>query len=84
MMTNLQARLISLSLLAIAAAIMLASGGGAGLVGLIVLFACIWMFICEYRASDRVERANETRCRRCRHVLRDLSEPRCPECGEKI
>jgi hypothetical protein len=26
----------------------------------------------------------ETRCRRCGHILRGLSEPRCPECGERI
>jgi hypothetical protein len=23
-------------------------------------------------------------CRRCDHILRGLSEPRCPECGEPI
>jgi preprotein translocase subunit SecY len=26
----------------------------------------------------------ETRCRRCGYILRGLSEPRCPECGERI
>ena len=26
----------------------------------------------------------ETRCRKCRHILRGISEPRCPECGERI
>jgi hypothetical protein len=26
----------------------------------------------------------KTTCRKCRHVLRRLSEPRCPECGERI
>ncbi|MBI4719011.1 MAG: hypothetical protein HY763_14490 [Planctomycetes bacterium] len=26
----------------------------------------------------------ETRCRKCRHILRGLSAPRCPECGEPI
>jgi len=26
----------------------------------------------------------ETRCRRCGYVLRGLTEPRCPECGERI
>ena len=29
-------------------------------------------------------RDSETRCRQCGHILRGLSEPRCPECGEKI
>lgn len=27
---------------------------------------------------------NETRCRKCRYILRGISEPRCPECGERI
>lgn len=27
---------------------------------------------------------NELHCRRCNHILRGLSEPRCPECGEAI
>jgi hypothetical protein len=26
----------------------------------------------------------ETRCRRCRYILRGISEPRCPECGERL
>ena len=26
----------------------------------------------------------ETRCRSCGHILRGLTEPRCPECGEPI
>jgi hypothetical protein len=26
----------------------------------------------------------ESRCRRCGYILRGLSEPRCPECGEGI
>jgi hypothetical protein len=26
----------------------------------------------------------ETRCRKCRYILRGISEPRCPECGERI
>jgi hypothetical protein len=25
-----------------------------------------------------------TRCRRCKHILSGLFEPRCPECGERI
>lgn len=25
----------------------------------------------------------ETRCRRCGYILRGISEPRCPECGER-
>ena len=26
----------------------------------------------------------ELRCRKCRYILRGLTEPRCPECGERI
>ena len=26
----------------------------------------------------------ETRCRKCNYILRGLTEPRCPECGEGI
>jgi hypothetical protein len=29
-------------------------------------------------------RDTETRCRKCGYILRGLSEPRCPECGERI
>lgn len=27
---------------------------------------------------------SETRCRNCGYILRGISEPRCPECGERI
>jgi hypothetical protein len=26
----------------------------------------------------------ETRCRKCNYILRGITEPRCPECGEAI
>ncbi len=26
----------------------------------------------------------QTRCRKCGYILRGITEPRCPECGEKI
>ena len=26
----------------------------------------------------------ETRCRHCGYILRGITEPRCPECGERI
>ena len=29
-------------------------------------------------------RDRETRCRKCGYILRGISEPRCPECGETI
>ncbi|GMU24133.1 MAG: hypothetical protein AMXMBFR13_42100 [Phycisphaerae bacterium] len=27
---------------------------------------------------------SDTRCRKCSYILRGISEPRCPECGEQI
>lgn len=27
---------------------------------------------------------NETRCRKCQYILKGMSEPICPECGERI
>lgn len=27
---------------------------------------------------------DELRCRKCQYILRGLTEPRCPECGEAI
>ncbi len=32
----------------------------------------------------KVPAGRETRCRRCGYILRGISEPRCPECGERI
>ena len=29
-------------------------------------------------------RRRHLHCRKCVHILRGISEPRCPECGEKI
>ena len=29
-------------------------------------------------------RPSETYCRKCGYILRGISEPRCPECGERI
>lgn len=34
--------------------------------------------------AGRQEGDGEMRCRACGHILRGLSEPRCPECGEQI
>jgi hypothetical protein len=34
------------------------------------------------RRRERYE--SQTRCRRCQYILRGISEPRCPECGERI
>ncbi|GMU24131.1 MAG: hypothetical protein AMXMBFR13_42080 [Phycisphaerae bacterium] len=35
--------------------------------------------LCFRRTLDQ-----ETRCRQCGYILRGISEPRCPECGERI
>lgn len=29
-------------------------------------------------------RDSETRCRKCGYILRGITEPRCPECSERI
>ena len=43
--------------------------------------ACLgWVLLCV----SEIRRDDETRCRNCRHILRGISEPRCPECGERI
>ncbi len=46
------------------------------------LAICVALYACLRSISGDGRRV--TRCRRCRHVLRKLSEPRCPECGEPI
>ena len=35
-------------------------------------------------ARDSRRRDTETRCRKCGYILRGISEPRCPESGERI
>ncbi len=35
-------------------------------------------------AVSRWSRERETRCRKCGYILRGITEPRCPECGERI
>ena len=35
--------------------------------------------IARHRSRDA-----ECRCRKCGYILRGISEPRCPECGERI
>jgi len=36
------------------------------------------------RGCIRTCQDGETRCRKCGYILRGISEPRCPECGESI
>ena len=35
-------------------------------------------------APEELHDAAETRCRRCSYILKGLTKPRCPECGEPI
>ena len=48
--------------------------------GLTLLASVGWVVtaITSARGDD------ETRCRKCHHILRGLTEPRCPECGTAI
>lgn len=41
-----------------------------------------WLFPVLTRRLERSTR--ELHCRKCDYILRGLSEPRCPECGESI
>lgn len=34
--------------------------------------------------GPRATSDGETRCRKCGYILRGITEPRCPECGERI
>ena len=34
--------------------------------------------------QQRFPTPKETRCRKCDYILRGITEPRCPECGERI
>jgi len=36
------------------------------------------------RSPYRRYRGHGTRCRKCGYILKGITEPRCPECGEKI
>ena len=49
-----------------------------GVVPPILTIAVCW-FIPSLKEDNR-----ETRCRKCRYILRGITEPRCPECGERI
>jgi hypothetical protein len=45
----------------------------------IALYAALTRLSPRPTAPDR-----ETRCRQCSYILRGITEPRCPECGERI
>ncbi len=43
--------------------------------------ACVgWVLVTRARAKGD----GETHCRKCKYILKGISEPRCPECGERI
>jgi len=43
------------------------------------VFTAVDRYLCAKEGGEF-----ETRCRKCRYILRGITEPRCPECGEKI
>lgn len=53
------------------------------IVVLVVPALCAALFV-YHRLTFRGARDGETRCRRCDYILKGLTEPRCPECGERI
>ncbi len=42
------------------------------------------IFIYEILKAGMLAKVDYPQCSRCRHILKGLSEPRCPECGEPI
>jgi hypothetical protein len=53
------------------------AGAAVALPGIVIaLLACAYL--------GRRGRVTETRCRKCGYILRGITEPRCPECGERI
>ena len=56
---------------------------------LIVVLPCLSAALLVYGQLTRDfapgrARSRETLCRKCGYILRGISEPRCPECGERI
>ena|SRR3990172_1036318 len=60
--------------------------GEAGAIWLLISFPASLVSILAFSATARHTHTVdvETRCRRCGYILRGISEPRCPECGERI
>lgn len=50
----------------------------------ILLIAFATYGLLTWRLGPRVPSDRETRCRQCGYILRGISQPRCPECGERI
>lgn len=61
-----------------------ASGPFDLVVGLLALTVPLVVYCHLTRRYERRIAASETRCRKCHYILRGITEPRCPECGERI
>ena len=55
------------------------NAGAAAIVALPGVVAAVYTFAIWAGSDDP-----ETRCRKCGYILRGISEPRCPEWGERI
>lgn len=49
----------------------------------ITFLACL-MSVITFRLIYKPRTDTETRCRKCGYILKGLSKPECPECGEVI
>jgi hypothetical protein len=49
-----------------------------------VVIASVTAYHLLTRANQRRPSNCECLCRKCGYILRGISEPRCPECGERI
>ena len=64
-------------------------GRGATLIVAFVSFPmvpmCVYGLLTRLSGGERpLTGSSETRCRKCQYILRGITEPRCPECGERI
>jgi hypothetical protein len=50
---------------------------------LVITFIYFLCFLSGTTVAVRLP-SRQPRCRRCGYILRGLTEPRCPECGERI
>ena len=53
-------------------------------VPLAVTLTAVACFLWLLAWVERRRMDDQTRCRKCGYILRGITEPRCPECGEKI
>ena len=50
----------------------------------LALLAILIYAVLTHRFGPDVASDGETRCRKCGYILRGITEPRCPEYGERI